>query len=86
MVLEYEEKNAEEIMKKSEKTNKKGRTRCNTRRNLGGTNEKRRNRIIIALILFGIATIIRFPEGRINNVIYIVSYLIEGTEIVKKAI
>ena len=46
--------------------------------------KKRRNRIIIALILFGIATIIRFPEGRINNVIYIVSYLIEETEQVVK--
>lgn len=48
--------------------------------------KKRRNKIIIAFILFAIALIIKFPNGWINNIIYILSYLIVGTEIIKKAI
>jgi Cd2+/Zn2+-exporting ATPase len=48
--------------------------------------KKRRNKIIIALILFTISTIIKFQNEWINNIIYILSYLIVGTDIVKKAI
>ena len=48
--------------------------------------KNKRNKIIIAFILFVIAIIIRFPENWINNVLYIGSYLIVGTEIIKKAI
>lgn len=48
--------------------------------------KKRRNKIIIASILFVIAIIIQFPNEWINNIIYILSYLVVGTEIVKKAI
>ena len=48
--------------------------------------KKRRNKIIIAFILFAIALIIKFPNEWINNSIYIMSYIIVGTEIVKKAI
>ena len=48
--------------------------------------KKRRNKIIIALILFTISTIIKFPNEWINKIIYILSYLIVGIDIVKKAI
>ena len=48
--------------------------------------KKRRNKIIVAFILFAIAIIIKFPNELINNTIYILAYLIVGTEIVKKAI
>lgn len=48
--------------------------------------KKSRNKIIIALILFTLAIIIRFPSNWLNNTIYIASYLIVGTDIVKKAI
>lgn len=48
--------------------------------------KKRRNKIIISFILFAIALIIKFPNELINNIIYILSYLIVGTEIIKKAI
>lgn len=48
--------------------------------------KKKRNKIIVAFILFAIAIIIRFSNSWINNIIYFFSYLIVGTEIVKKAI
>ena len=48
--------------------------------------KKRRNKIIIAFILFVIAIVVKFPNEWINNLIYILSYLIVGTDIVKKAI
>lgn len=48
--------------------------------------KKRRNKIIIAFILFVISIIIRFSNEWVNNVIYILSYLIVGAEIIKKAI
>ncbi len=47
--------------------------------------KKRKNKIIIASILFAIAIIVPFSSEWINNIIYILSYLIVGTEIVKKA-
>ena len=43
-------------------------------------------KIIIAFILFVIGIIIKFPNEWINNSIYILSYLIVGAEIVKKAL
>lgn len=45
-----------------------------------------RKKIIISLILFLIAIIIKFPNKWINNTIYIVAYLIVGLEILKKAL
>lgn len=48
--------------------------------------KKRGIKIIIALILFLIAFIIKFPNEWINNAIYIISYIIVGFDIVKKAV
>ena len=48
--------------------------------------KKTRNKIIIAAILFVIALTINFPNEWINKIIFIVSYLIVGAEIVKEAI
>ena len=48
--------------------------------------KKRRNKIIIAFILFIIALVGKFPNEWVNNTIFILSYLIVGTEIIKKAI
>lgn len=48
--------------------------------------KKRGMKIIIALILFLISFIIKFPNEWINNAIYINSYIIVGFDIVKKAI
>lgn len=48
--------------------------------------KRRRNKIIIALVLFVISLMIKFTNEFINNAIYILSYLIVGTEIIKKAI
>ena len=48
--------------------------------------KKKGIKIIIALILFFIALIIKFNNEWINNTIYIVSYIIVGLEIVIKAI
>ena len=43
-------------------------------------------KIIIALILFLIAIIINFNNQLINNTIFVISYIIVGIEIIKKAI
>ena len=43
-------------------------------------------KIIIALILFLIAIIINFNNELINNIIFVISYIIVGIEIIKKAI
>ncbi len=43
-------------------------------------------KIIIALILFLIAIIINFNNELINNTIFVISYIIVGIEIIKKAI
>ena len=43
-------------------------------------------KIIIALLLFLIALIVNFGHKWINNIIYIISYIIVGLEIVRKAI
>ena len=48
--------------------------------------KKKARKIIIALVLFLIALLIPFPYEWINSVIFIVSYLIVGLEIVLKAI
>ena len=48
--------------------------------------KKRAIRIIISLVLFFIALLIQFDNQLINNIIYIISYVIVGLEIVKKAI
>ena len=43
-------------------------------------------KIIVALILFIIALALNFDNELVNNIIYIISYIIVGFEIVKKAI
>lgn len=48
--------------------------------------KKKGIKIIIALILFLIALIIDFGNVWINNVIYIIAYIIVGFEIVRKAL
>ena len=48
--------------------------------------KKRRNKIIIAFILFVVAIIFEFSNIWINYTMYVLSYLIVGTGIVKKAI
>ncbi len=48
--------------------------------------KKKRNKIIIAFILFLVAFIIPFENEWVNKGIYIVSYIIVGFEIVKKAV
>ena len=48
--------------------------------------KKKGSKIIIALILFVIALVVNFENEWINNAIYIISYIIVGLEIVKKAI
>ena len=48
--------------------------------------KKRATKIIIALVLFLIAIIIKFPNKWINNGIFILSYLIVGLDIVIKAV
>ena len=48
--------------------------------------KKKRNKIIIAAILFAISLIVDFSNIYINNIIYFFSYLIVGIEIIKKAV
>lgn len=48
--------------------------------------KKKGIKIIIALVLFFIALIINFNNEWINNTIYIISYIIVGLEIIRKAI
>ena len=48
--------------------------------------KKKGVKIIIALILYIIAMIIKFPNGLINNGIFIISYIIVGFEILRKAV
>jgi len=48
--------------------------------------KKRRNKIIIAAILFVISLIIKFEYILINNIIFLGAYLVVGLDIVKKAI
>ena len=48
--------------------------------------KKEVTKIIIALILFLIAIIINFGNELINNIIFVIAYLIVGLEILKKAI
>ena len=43
-------------------------------------------KIIVALILFIIALVLNFNNELVNNIIYIIAYIIVGFEIVKKAI
>ena len=46
--------------------------------------KKRGIKIIISLILFLVAIIFNFNNELINNILYIISYLIVGLEIIKK--
>ena len=48
--------------------------------------KKRAIKIIISLILFIFAMVIKFENEIINNIIFVISYLIVGFEILKKAI
>ena len=48
--------------------------------------KKKGIRIIISLILFLIAMIINFSNEMINNIIFIISYIIVGFEILRKAV
>ena len=48
--------------------------------------KKRGIKIIIALILYIFAMVIKFDNELINNVIFIISYIIVGLDILKKAI
>ena len=48
--------------------------------------KKRERKILIALILFIIAIVIPFKQEWIKNIIYIISYLVVGLDILKKAI
>ena len=48
--------------------------------------KKRGIKIIISFILFLVAIIFNFNNEWINNILYIISYLIVGLEIIKKAI
>lgn len=48
--------------------------------------KKKRNKIIIALILFLVAIIINFNNELINDLMFVISYIIVGYEILKKAI
>ena len=43
-------------------------------------------KIIIALILYIIAMAIKFQNDLINNIIFIISYIIVGFEILKKSV
>ena len=48
--------------------------------------KKRGIKIIISLILFLISMIIKFQNEWVNNIIYIIAYIIVGFDIVKKAL
>ena len=48
--------------------------------------KKKGIKIIIALVLFLIALTIKFENEWVNNTIYIMSYIIVGLEIVRKAL
>ena len=48
--------------------------------------KKRGIKILVALFLYIIALIVKFENSLINNIIYIVAYLVVGLDIIKKAI
>ncbi len=48
--------------------------------------KKKGEKIIIALVLFIVALVVKFNNEWINNVLYLIAYAIVGIEIVKKAI
>ena len=48
--------------------------------------KKRGVKILIALFLYIVALIVKFEDSLINNIIYIVAYLVVGLDIIKKAI
>ena len=48
--------------------------------------KKRGIKILIALFLYIVALIVKFEDSLINNIIYIVAYLVVGLDIIKKAI
>ena len=48
--------------------------------------KKKGIKIIISFILFLVALIFNFSKEWINNILYIISYLIVGFEIIRKAV
>ena len=48
--------------------------------------KKRGIKILIALFLYIVALIVKFEDSLINNIIYIIAYLVVGLDIIKKAI
>ena len=48
--------------------------------------KKRGVKILIALFLYIVALIVKFEDSLINNIIYIIAYLVVGLDIIKKAI
>ena len=48
--------------------------------------KKKGIKIIAALVLFLVALLIKFNNEWINNIIFIIAYIIVGLEILKKAI
>ena len=48
--------------------------------------KKRKIKIILSFILYIIALIVNFNNDNINNILYIVSYIVVGFDIIKKAI
>lgn len=88
MELEYDETRKEEIIKNIKKVIKKEEPDVTIEEvyEEANTMKKKGIKIIIAFILFLIALIVNFDNEWINNIIYIISYIIVGFEIVKKAI
>lgn len=87
MELEYDEDIKEEIIIEVKKVIKKEEPNV-TIEEVSKTApiKKKGIKIILAAILFLIAITIKFNNELINNTIYIISYIIVGLEIVKKAI
>ena len=48
--------------------------------------KKRGVKILIALFLYIVALIVKFEDSLINNIIYMIAYLVVGLDIIKKAI
>ncbi len=87
MELEYDEDIKEEIIVEVKKVIKKEEPDV-TIEEVGKAVpiKKKAIKIILAAILFFIAITIKFNSELINNTIYIISYIIVGLEIVKKAV
>ena len=87
MELEYDEEIKEEIIAKIKKVIKEEEPDVTIEEVCETVPMKKKGiKIIIAAILFLIALTINFNDKLINNSIYIISYIIVGLEILKKAI